>query len=87
MYAGFGFPELQPQLKAALDKRLTISAVANDPSNYAAAINLLVNKAVNVAPLHPRKYSAAEIAAAFADRAESLEKNAGESPSVINLLA
>ena len=87
VYAGFGFPELQPQLKAALDKRLTISAVANDPSNYAAAINLLVNKAVNVAPLHPRKYSAAEITAAFADRAESLEKNAGESPSVINLLA
>ena len=87
VYAGFGFPELQPQLKTALDKRLTISAVANDPSNYAAAINLLVNKAVNVAPLHPRKYSAAEIAAAFADRAESLEKNAGESPSVINLLA
>lgn len=87
IYAGFGFPEVQTQLKAALDKRLTLSAVSNDPSNYAGAINLLVNKAVNIAPFHIRRYAAEDLKTAFEERAEAMEKGSGEGPAVINLLS
>ncbi len=86
VYAGFSFPEISAQLKTALDKRLTLTAVTNDYSNNAAAINLLVNKAVNLAPFRIQKHPVADADKIFAAEAEKNEKGLRMNYSILNML-
>lgn len=72
MYTGFGFPAAKASLKPALDRRLTLTTVTNDFSNSAAAINLLVNKAVNLAPFGLETYPVAEAEQLFAAARKNL---------------
>ena len=50
IYTGFDFPDVTVAVRQALEKRLTVTAVTNDYSNNSTAINLIVNKAINLAP-------------------------------------
>lgn len=86
VYTGFGFPDVTANLKKALDKRLTLTAVTNDYSGNAAAINLLVNKAVNIAPFALKRHSSAETEAAFAEAAKRMENNERVPCRVIDML-
>lgn len=86
VYTGLGFPPVSVPMKAAQDKRLTLTTISNDYSNCAAAINLLVNNAVDPAPLIAAHRPAAEIADALAEGAK-LQKEGGRVPcTVIDLL-
>ena len=86
VYTGLGFPPVSVPMKAAQDKRLTLTTISNDYSNCAAAINLLVNNAVDPAPLIAAHRPAAEIADALAEGAK-LRKEGGRVPcTVIDLL-
>lgn len=87
VFAGFAFPDMQAKLNVAQEKRLTLSAVSNDLTNYGTAINLLVNKAINIAPFRIRTFPVSEIGKALAESAEALEKGENEGPAVINMLA
>ena len=87
VYTGYGFPEISAQLKAALDKRLTITSVANDRTGIAAAINLLVNKAVNLAPLQIQKLPAARLDKIFAEGAKTAESGERAQCCIINMLS
>ena len=86
VYTGFGFPAAKASLKPALDRRLTLTTVTNDFSNSAAAINLLVNKAVNLAPLATETFPAAEAEQLFADRAEELAAGKNVKCCVIDMM-
>ena len=86
VYTGYGFPEISAQLKTALDKHLTLTSVSNDRSGDAAAINLLVNKAVNLAPLNPQKYPASKLAEIFRGEAEKAEAGKRTQCCIINML-
>ena len=86
VYAGLSFPETTAPLKAALDKRLTLTAVTGGCFNYAAAINLLVNKAVNLAPLRLQKKTAAQAAEYFASESEKGAKGGRMPFAVFNML-
>ncbi len=86
VYAGFTFPEITAQLKTALDKRLTLTAVTNDYSNNAAAINLLVNKAVNFAPFRLQKRPVADLAQIFASETQKMEKGIRVNYSILNMI-
>ncbi len=86
VYTGFGFPSAKASLKPALDRRLTLTTVTNDFSNNAAAINLLVNKAVNLAPLGLEIFPVAEAEQLFSSRAEELAAGKNVKCCVINLM-
>ena len=86
VYTGYGFPEISAQLKTALDKHLTLTSVSNDRSGDAAAINLLVNKAVNLAPLNPQKYPACKLAERVRGEAEKAEAGKRTQCCIINML-
>ena len=86
VYSGYGFPESSGELKTALDKHLTLTSVSNDRSGDAAAINLLVNKAVNLAPLNPQKYPASKLAEIFRGEAEKAEAGKRTQCCIINML-
>ncbi len=86
VFAGMEFPELSVHLKAALDKRLTLTGVSNDSIQSAAAINLLVNKAVELSPLLAAEQPAEAIASLFAAKAEVLERDGRVSASVLDLM-
>ena len=86
VYTGYAFPETAAQLKTALDKHLTLTSVSGDCTGDAAAINLLVNKAVNLAPLAPPKYPAAQIADVFKAEAEKAEAGKRTQCCIINML-
>ena len=86
VYTGFGFPAAKASLKPALDRRLTLTTVTNDFSNSAAAINLLVNKAVNLAPFGLETYPVAEAEQLFAARAEELAAGKNVKCCVLNLM-
>ena len=87
VFAGFAFPDMQAKLNIAQEKRLTLCSVTNGLTNYGTAINLLVNKAIDIAPFRIRTYPASEAEKALAESAESLEKGINEGPAVINMLA
>ena len=86
VYAGLSFPETSAQLKLAMDKRLLLTAVTNDYSNISAAINLLVNKAINFAPFAFKKHPVSETEKLFADAAAGTEKGERTQVGIINLL-
>lgn len=86
VYTGYGFSEISAQLKTALDKRLTITSVSNDRTGDAAAINLLVNKAVNLAPLQLQKQSASALPALFRAEAEKAETGKRTRCCIVNML-
>ncbi len=86
IFAGMEFPEMNVHLKPALDKKLTLTGVSNEGGQSAAAINLLVNKAVDFAPLIAEEKSASDIAALFAARAELLEKENRVPPVILNMM-
>ena len=83
---GMEFPEISVHLKKALSKKLTVTGVTNDYEQSAAAINLLVNKAVDFSALTGEEKSAADIQAMFAAKAELLEKDKRVSPSILNMM-
>lgn len=87
VFAGFAFPDMQAKLNIAQEKRLTLSSVSNDCTNYGTAINLLVNKAINIAPFRIHAFPVSEVEKALGEGAESLEKGKSEGPIVINMLA
>ena len=76
IYTGFDFPDVSVAVKPALEKRLTVTAVTNDYSNNATAINRIVNKAVNLAPFCKDVRPVADIAKLF-DQAAA-KKDAGK---------
>ena len=84
--AGFEFPEMNAQLKTALDKGLTITAVTDESAGSAAAINLLVNKAVNTQPFGIAEISAADAGKLFAAQSESTEKSGRAHYGIVNML-
>ena len=86
IFAGMEFPEISVHLKKALSKKLTVTGVTNDYEQSAAAINLLVNKAVDFSALTGEEKSAADIQAMFAAKAELLEKDKRVSPSILNMM-
>ena len=86
VYTGFGFATAKAALKTALDRRLTLTTITNDYSNYAAAINLLVNKAVNLAPLKIETFPVAQAEELFAERAEELAGGKNVRCCVLNLM-
>ena len=86
VYTGYGFPEISAQLKAALDKHLTVTSVSNDRTGDSAAINLLVNKAVNLAPLRLQKRPAAQLADVFREEAEKAETGKRTQCCIVNML-
>ena len=53
----------------ALKRRLRVTAVTNDYSNNATAINRIVNKAVNLAPFRKNVRPVADIAGLFDEAA------------------
>ena len=83
---GFEFPETSAQLKTALDKRLTLTAVSGDYAGSAAAINLLVNKAVNSKPLCIPEGKAADMNALFDERGKEAEKHGRTQYGILNML-
>ena len=85
VYAGFDFPDFSAPLKPALEKRLTITAVTNDYSNNATAINRIVNKAVNLNPFLFQKRPVAEIAALFAEEAKRAESGGHVPYTLVNM--
>ncbi len=87
VYTGFSFPEASAQLKNALDKQLTLTSVANDYSDVATAINLLLNKAVNIAPLHLLLSPVSDAAKQFENAANAAEQGQNVPVSVLNMLA
>ena len=87
VYTGFGFPETSAQIKTALDKQLTLTSVANDYSNIATAINVLLNKAVNIAPLHLQIKPVSEAQSVLGAAADEAEKGNNVPVSVLNMLA
>ena len=87
VYTGFGFPETSAQIKTALDKQLTLTSVANDYSNIATAINVLLNKAVNIAPLHLQIKPVSEAQSVLGAAANEAEKGNNVPVSVLNMLA
>ena len=86
IFAGMEFPEISVHLKKALDKKLSLTSVSNDRERSAAAINLLVNKAVNLSPLIAEEAAAADIPALFAAKAELLDKEKRVSPTILNMI-
>ena len=84
--AGFEFPEMTAQLKTALDKRLTVTAVTEEAAGSAAAINLLVNKAVYPQPLGIAEVPATEIGRLFSEQAETAEKSGRAHYGIVNML-
>ncbi len=84
--AGFEFPEMNAQLKTALDKGLTLTAVTDEAAGSAAAINLLVNKAVNTQPFGIAEISAADAGKLFAAQSESTEKSGRAHYGIVNML-
>ena len=84
---GFSFPECTAQLKPAFDKQLTLSAVANDYSNIESAINLLLNKAVNIAPLHLVTHPVSDAAAVLGDGAAKAKNGENVPVSLLNMLS
>ncbi len=86
VYTGYSFPEISAQLKAALDKHLTITSVANDRTGDAAAINLLVNRAVNLAPFQLQKRPAAQLADIFKEEAAKAEAGKRMQCCIVNML-
>lgn len=86
VYTGLGFPSVSVPMKIAQDKRLTLTTISNDYSNNAAAINLLVNNAVDPTPLIAAHRPVAEAAGAFQDGCAAL-KESGRAPcGVIEML-
>lgn len=86
IFAGMEFPEISVHLKKALDKKLSLTSVSNDRERSAAAVNLLVNKAVNLSPLIAEEAAAADIPALFAAKAELLDKEKRVSPTILNMI-
>ena len=86
VYTGYGFPSTKASLKPALDRRLTLTAVTDSYNNCTAAINLLVNKALNLAPIAPEVFSAAEAEQLFASRAEEMAEGKNVKCCARNLL-
>lgn len=86
VYTGFGFPERTVQLKAAQDKRLTLTTVTNDYTNNETAINLLVNKAVNLAPFLQRKNNVANLEQVFTEEEKHMQAFGYARCSVIDML-
>lgn len=86
IFAGMEFPEISVHLKKALDKSLTVTSVASECGQSAAAVNLLVNKAVDFAPLTEEEKGAADIPALFAAKAEQLEKEKRAYPVILNMI-
>lgn len=74
IYAGFEFPAAQASLKAAQDRRLTITTITNDYSNRTAAINLLANKALRTAPLKVQVFRENEAEKVFAERSAAIRQ-------------
>lgn len=87
VYTGLSFPECTAQLKPAFDKQLTLTAVANDYSNIESAINLLLNKAVNLAPLHLTSRPVSQTEEAFKEGAAKAEKGENVPVSLLNMLS
>lgn len=86
VYTGFYFPEYTVALKAALDKRLTLTTVTNDYSNSSTAINRIVNKAVNLAPFLQKKRPLAEVAELFAEETQRAESGQAVPYTVIDMI-
>lgn len=86
IYAGMEFAEMSVHLKKALDKKLTVTGVTGDCPQSAAAINLLVNKAVDLAPFLAEETDASDIPALFAAKAALLEKENRTRPSILNMI-
>lgn len=84
--AGFEFPEMSAQLKTAFDKGLTVTAVTDEESGSAAAINLLVNKAVCTQPLGLMQFPSAEAGKLFAAQSETAEKSGRAHYGIIDML-
>ncbi len=86
VYVGFEFPDSSARFKTALDKRLTLTSVTNDDSGNAAAINLLVNKAVNLEPLGFEEVPFAQANELFSKQGSVIEKNGRACYGILNML-
>ncbi len=86
VYSGLEFSELSIPLKTAIDKNLTIAGAVNNYSYSAAAINLLVNKAVNFAPIMPQEREISDFKAALEEKAAQLEKKDRPSAFILNMI-
>ena len=61
VYTGYTFPERSVRLKTAQERRLTLTTVINNYNNSETAINLLVNKAVNLTPFTQQKRNVTQL--------------------------
>ena len=86
IYAGLEFPEIGVKLKSALDKKLTVTGTTDEFAQISAAINLLVNKAVDFSPFLSDEENAADLAEVFAAKAEQLEKEKRLTPTILNMI-
>ncbi len=87
VYTGFSFPEQIVQLKPALDKQLILSSVSNDYSYIESAINLILNKAITIAPFHLQPHAISETSELFRQAAEKAEKGVSVPVSILNMLS
>ena len=86
IYAGFGFPAAQASLKAAQERRLTITTITNDYSNRTAAINLLANKAVRTAPLKVPVFRESDAEKVFAERSAAMKNGEIVTSCILKLM-
>lgn len=86
IYAGMEFPEMTVHLKKALDKEISVTGATRGYAQCAAAINLLVNKAVDFKPLLAAEANAADIPKLFASNAEILEKEKRVPLTIVNMI-
>lgn len=86
IYAGLEFPEIGVKLKAALEKKLTVTGTTDDFAQSYAAINLLVNKAVDFTPFQVEERNISEISDIFAEKNQMLEKEKRVIPAILNML-
>ena len=86
IYTGFDFPDVTVAVRQALEKRLTVTAVTNDYSNNSTAINLIVNKAINLAPFRKDVRPVADIAKLFEEAAARREAGDRVPYTVVNMI-
>lgn len=86
VYTGLEFPEFSLPMKAAMDKNLTLTGAESDYMHSAAAINLLVNKALTLNPIYPQEYPLPDMKKLLEEKAALLEKGSRTGTAVINLI-
>ena len=86
VFAGFADPERKISYKEAFRKNLNVYSVNSGYSYTSAAINLLVNKAINVASIDCPPVAFSDIEAALASGAKALDEGKNPTYALLNMM-